>query len=513
MAEADQEKRRLLASERYIDLPARGGQAGRCVVVYPHSYAVGMSNLAVHTLWRLLQQESWRCDRAFLNPQPGRSLREGRPLSEYDLLAFTCSYELDYLNIPRLLEAGGLTPLRADRGREAPLLIAGGPAVTANPEPLSPLFDLLFIGEIEPVWPQLAQALREAARSREAALEAASEIPGIYCPDRPPAQPVVRQVLRQVDDYPTASAVVTPEAEFGDMFLVEVGRGCPHSCRFCLSRQIYHPFRPRSLAGLLETTRPAREVTQRIGLVGAAVCDHPDLLSLCQTLQAEGLQVSTSSLRADTITPELLEVLAASGTRSITLAPETGREELRRSIGKPLSQDQIRATVVAAQEAGLNSVKLYFLVGLPGETRQDRQAIAGLVEDLRRQAPGLRLEVSVNPLIPKAHTLWEGLEMPPLTEMRTRCRQVRRDLERQGLKVAVGSARWGLVQTAFSRGGAELAPVLIQASRAGGDFAAVREACRQAGLRLEDYLAPPTELPWRIVQIEGCLPEESPEEP
>lgn len=511
MAEAGQEKRRLLAAERYIDLPPSAGQVGHCVVVYPHTYAVGMSSLAVHTLWRLLQQEGWRCDRAFLNPQPGRTLQEDRPLSEYDVLAFTCSYELDYLNIPRLLEAGGLAPLRADRGPEAPLLIAGGPAVTANPEPLALLFDLIFIGEIEPVWPQLALALREVAGSREAAAEAASAVPGIYWTDRPPEQPLVRQILRQVDNHPTASVAVTPEAEFSDMFLVEVGRGCPHSCCFCLSRQIYHPFRPRSHEGLLDTIRPALGVTQRVGLVGAAVSDHPDLLPLCQTLQAEGIQVSTSSLRAEAATPELLEILTASGTRSITLAPETGREELRRSIGKPLSQDQLRAAVVAAQEAGLNAVKLYFIVGLPGETDSDRQAIGELIEDLRRQAPGLRLEVSVSPLVPKPHTPWARLEMPPLTEMRARCQQVRRDLERQGLKVSVGSSRWALVQTAFSRGGAELAPVLVEASRAGGDFTAVREACRKTGLRLEDYLAPPTESPWRIVRLNGSSLEHSPE--
>ena len=499
--------RRLLAAERYLWTPPPG-TLGRAALVYPHTYAVGMSSLALHTLWRRLAEAGWLVERAFLDPQPGHALDHGTALRDFSLLAFTCAYEPDYLNIPRLLEAGGVPPLAADRGPQDPLVIAGGPGVTQNPEPLAPLFDLLFLGELEPVWPQLSAALALAVDSREAALEAAAAVPGVYWPAHPPTRPIPRQVLREVDAHPTASVAVTPHAELSDLFLVEVGRGCPRTCKFCLARQLYHPFRPRSLESLLATLRPALAVTPRVGLLGAALSDHPQLLELCETLAAEGAQISTSSLRVDAITPRLVEMLAAGGARTLTLAPESGSETLRRRLGKPMTQAHILAAAQAAQEAGMAALKLYFLVALPEETDADRQAIAALVADLRQAAPRLRLEVALSPLVPKPHTPWEDLPLLPLEEIRRRCTQVRQELGRQGISVDVGSARGALVQTALSRGGQELGPVLVAASRAGGDFSALRRACRQAGLRLEDYAQPPAEPPWRVVRMDGCPPRE-----
>lgn len=499
------EAARLLAAERWVAPGVRGGE-GRAVVVYPNSYAVGMSSLAVHTLWRLLAEAGWWCDRAFLHPGPGRTLEQGMRLGESHLLAFTCAYELDYLNLGPLLEAGGIPPLREERGPAGPLLIAGGPAVTQNPAPLAAIFDLLFIGEVEPVWPRLREALALVLDSKQAALEAAAEVPGVYCPSRPRREPVVRQVLHGLDAWPTASLVVTPEAELADLFLVEVGRGCPRGCLFCLTRQIYRPFRPRSLDSLLSTLRPGLSVTSRVGLVGAALSDHPHLLALCAALQAAGVQISTSSLRVDAVAPELIGVLAKAGARTLTLAPETGSEALRRKIGKPIAHRQILAVAQAAQEAGLAALKLYFMVALPEETEEDRRAIGELVAAIRQAAPRLRLEVSLGPLVPKPHTPWENLEMPPLAEVRRRCAQVRRDLERQGLAVSVGSAREALLQAALSRGGPELGPVLVEAARSGGGYGAVEQALRRAGLRLDDYRRAPAEAPWRMVRLEGGEP-------
>ncbi len=504
MSPSQTDRRRLLAAERYLWTPAGRGETGHAALIFPNSYAVGMSSLALHTLWRLLSEAGWEVDRAFLDPQRGYSLEHEARLSDFDLLAFTCAYELDYLHLAPLLEGGGVPALRADRGPRDPLLIAGGPGVTQNPEPLAPLFDLLFIGEVEPVWEELQAALARSAESKQAALEAAAEIPGVYRPDEPPEEPVTRQVLREVNLFPSASVVVTPETELSDMFLVEVGRGCPQTCEFCLARQIYHPFRPRSRDNLLETIRPALAVTPRVGLLGAALSDHPHLLELCETLVAEGAQVSTSSLRVDALTPRLAQVLAAGGARTLTLAPETGNESLRRRIGKPIAQEHILAAARAAEEAGIATLKLYFMVALPEETEEDRLAIAELVGELREVAPRLRLEVGVSPLVPKPHTPWEGLAMPPVAEIRRRSAQVRRALGKLGIASDIGSARGGLVETALSRGGQELGPVLVEAGRRGGDFAALRGACREAGLRLEDYAEAPEGKPWKVVGVRGC---------
>lgn len=498
--------RALLAAERPVSesaLPPAGradGTPGRAVLLYPNSYAIGMSSLATHTLWRLFRDAGWEAHRACLDPGPGHSLETGEPLSAYDVIACTCSFEPDYFHLAALLEAGGVAPLRSERGPNAPLLLAGGPAVTQNPAPLAPLFDLLFLGEVEPVWPELSAALAAGPGAREAA----ATLPGLYRPDLPPAAPIPRQVLRNVDAFVTASRVVTPHAELSDMFLIEAGRGCPQSCKFCLARGLYHPFRPRSPEVLLAAARSALAVTPRIGLVGAALSDHPHLLDLCETLAAEGAQISTSSLRADKLPPRLLEILARSGARSVTLAPEAGTEELRAALGKRIRQEQILAAAEAAQAAGLRGIKLYFLLGVPGETSADREAVAGLIADLRQRAPRLRLEVALSPLVPKPHTPFARLELPPVAELRAREAGIRRALGRQGVRLTSGSARWALVQTALSRGGEELGPVLVAAARAGGDFSAFARALREAGLRLEDYLRPPADPPWGIVRRDGC---------
>ncbi len=501
MSVSHPDRRRLLASERYLETFAGAAGARRAAVVFPNTYAVGMSSLAVHTLWRLLAEAGWEVDRVFLDPQLGRSLEHGARLRDFDLLVFTCAYELDYLNLAPLLEAGGIAPLREQRGGHGPLLCAGGPGVTQNPEPLAPLFDLLFVGEVEPVWAELAAALALVAHSKRAALEAAAPVPGVYRPDQPPSAPLIRQVLREVDRSPTASVAVTPEAELSDMFLVEIGRGCPQTCRFCLARQIYHPFRPRSLAGLLTTIRPALAVTKRVGLLGAALSDHPHLLELCETLAAEGAHLSTSSLRVDALTPRLAQVLAAGGARTLTLAPETGNETLRRAIGKPIRQAQILAAAQAAAAAGLGTLKLYFMLGLPEETAEDRASLAELVADLRQAAPGLRLEVALSPLVPKPHTPWADREVLAVPELRRRAAEVRKALGRLGITAHFGSPRGALVQTALSRGGQELGPVIVEAGREGGSLPAVREVCRRHGLRLEDYARAPREQPWRIVSV------------
>ncbi|MGC9320329.1 MAG: hypothetical protein ACP5KN_20005, partial [Armatimonadota bacterium] len=320
-------RREILADEVYAHGPPAASGRLRVGLLFPADYAVGMANLAVQALYRLLNARGdVLCERVFY---PGirergrqrdgtlRSLEHATALGGFDVIAITSSFELDWLNIPVALREGGVPPLAEERARQAPLVIAGGPAVTANPAPLGGLADVLFIGEAEPVVDDLLDALLETnmrSRSgRQQLLERLAAMPGFYVPALPPEGAIDRVLLDDLDGVPTTTEVLTPRSEFPRTFLIETGRGCPRSCRFCLARRIYHPVRTRSAECILDSARLGLKLTDRIGLVGAAVADHPRIEEIAGEIVGLGGRVSTSSLRAEGVTAELIEALAAGG--------------------------------------------------------------------------------------------------------------------------------------------------------------------------------------------------------
>ena len=543
------DRKQVLTDEVHVSgRPGPGGRL-RCVLLFPNEYAVAMPNLGFQTLYRLLNSHpEITCERAFWPPVPDagarfktysragfqpanavldgygtpssarsrpgrlRSLETATPLAGFDVVGISSSFELDWLRIPPALEAGGVPPLAAERTERDPLVLIGGPAVTGNPEPIAELADALFIGEIEGVFPDLAETLlatRGGQSSRlggmtvPASLDALGSIPGCYVPSRPLDGAVHRAVAADLETCETRSEIITPHAEFPRSFLIEVGRGCPRGCRFCLARQIYQPFRTRSLDALTATARLGREFTDQFGLVGAAVADHPDLASLANAIVAMGGRVSTSSLRAERVTPELVDSLAASGQRSITLAPETADERLAERIGKQISREAIHAAIRAAVEVGIVGIKLYFMVGLPGETDAEAVGIADYVAELQDEFPRARFTVSVDQLIPKAHTELARIAVPEPGAMRARLRAVGRALKAgTRARARLGSARWAAVQVVLSRGGRELTPVLLDAAHRGGGAAEFIAALRAEGLRLDDYLGPQHgDAPWEVVDL------------
>lgn len=473
-----------------------------------------MSSLAVHVLYDLLNRRGPGCERVFLpDGEEGgvlRSLESGTPLGGFDVVLITSSFEPDWLNIPRMLKAGGVPPLRGERGEKAPLVIAGGPAVTMNPEPLAALVDAFVIGEIEPIGEQFVTMLAEAG-SKAAALEGLAGLEGVYAPgaaDHAPGPGGYRRRVRRLwadvlDEAPTESVILTPHTEFGDRFLVEVGRGCGRSCRFCLARRIYRPLRARRPETLLAQVDRALAHTDRVGLVGAAVSDYPWTDELFNGLRARGAKVSVSSARVESVTEAMLEALAASGQETLTLAPEAGTEGLRGHIGKALEEERLIDCINLGLRAGISRYKLYFMVGLPGETRRDVEAIAGLVMKVRRAAPGAMLSVGLNPFVPKPHTPFEREGMCPRAELTRRLNAAMGALRREGVReVSVGSARWAEAQAVLGRGGRELGRALVAAS--GGDLARLKAAVREAGGRWGDYIQAQEHeegtAPWEVVE-------------
>jgi radical SAM superfamily enzyme YgiQ (UPF0313 family) len=448
--------RELRAAERG-EVRTAFGRLG-VALVFPNSYHVGMSNLAVHALYRLINAHTdfW-CDRAFVWPDgKAVAMETGRPLADFDVVALSIAYELDELNAVELLRRAGIPLRAAARDERRPLVLCGGVAPTLNPEPMAPFVDLFLLGEVEETLPRLLD-VAGGARDRAALLEAAAGIAGCYVPARSQAAPEPACVL-DLDAHPTTSAIVTPYTEFADRFLVEISRGCARACRFCATRGLYGPARMRSARVILESVRRGMALTDQVGLVGATIVDHPDADELYGALMKMGAKVSVSSFQADRVSDALLEALAAGGQRTVTIAPEAGSERLRQRLGKGFSDADVVRCAEMSRRHGMRFVKLYFMVGLPGETEADLAAVARLVKRVAQELP---TKVALTPFVPKPHTPLADAPTPTRADMQRRLRALTRELRRLGnVSATSGSVAEAQVETLLSHAGREAAHLL-----------------------------------------------------
>lgn len=479
-------------------------------LIYPNRYYLGMSNLGVHTIYRLLNNQSRVvCERAFWEGEgPVISLESQRPLADFAVLAFSVTYELDYFNVPQLLRAAGLPLYAADRDEGQPLIIAGGAAVTANPMPLSPFFDGLGIGEAEAILPAMLPIVSRGTRRRQL-LEALAEVPGLYVPLVSPKKPVVRQFVASLDDFPASSAIITPDTELGDLYLMEVARGCAWSCRFCLVSRAFCPLRHVALDKLLAQAETGLKYRRRLGLVGAVVSAHPQIESLVLELRRMGAEISLSSLRIKPLSATVLAAVLESGAKTLALAPEAGSERLRRVINKGISEADIFRAVTMMAGYRLKQLKLYFMIGLPTETDADIAEIVrlarGVKEVITRSKSGCRLVLNVAPFVPKAGTPFQWLGMASLEVLNSRLTQLKAALVPDGIKVKAESPAWSEVQAGLARGDETLAPVLAGTERV--TLAGFRRALAQCQVD-PDYYAHQAwdsggKLPWAVISSEA----------
>ena len=461
--------RRRLSREQGTIVKDWGGRVP-IALVYPNSYYIGMSNLGVHALYSLLNgYDKTVAERAFWeredNPSPPISLESQRPLSDFAVIAFTVSYELDYFNVVRMLKASGIPLYAADRDERHPLVIAGGPCIMANPMPLSPFFDCLCIGEAEPMVPALLPVITEGiGGGRSDLLKSLASVPGAYVTPYYSGRPVVRQWARNLDEFPVGSVILTPDTELGNLYLIEVERGCNWGCRFCLVSKAFAPVRYRSTDSLLAQAEPGLKYRKRLGLVGPAVSDHPRIEELLIKLRRMGAELSVSSLRVSPLSRVVLRELAQGEARTITLAPEAGSQRLRQLIKKSVSEADILESMDKVAGAGIRLLKLYFMIGLPTETDEDIEAIIGLAlgykEVLDKRQTGGRIAVTVSPFVPKAGTPFQWLPMTPPAILNRRLARLKSSLMPRGIKVKGESPAWSQVQGVLSRGDIKLAEVL-----------------------------------------------------
>ncbi|MFN2225012.1 MAG: radical SAM protein [Anaerolineae bacterium] len=482
-------------------------------LAFPNTYYLGMSSLAVHSLYRLWNaRDDIVCERVFTglgaSARPGSepgvalSLESASPLDYFPILAVTLTYEMDYFNLVALLRAANIPACAAERDETHPLIVAGGPAITANPEPLAPLLDAIVIGEVEPIFQQLTDALGAAAEGREAALDTLAGIPGVYLPHRPdPAGsgPVARLWLVDLDCEPTHSAILTPNTEFAAMGLIEIARGCGRGCRFCLAGYGYRPPRERSAGSILAQARALLERTDRLGLVSAAVSDHSQIDELAVDLRRLGARLSVSSLRVDPLSLPLLRALAESGTRTLTIAPEAGSERLRGVINKTVTEDDVLRAVEQAVGHGFGQLKLYFMLGLPSEEQEDVEAMVALARECANRFPG-QTTVNVTPFVPKAGTPFQRVAQTPARVVKRRLDYVDNQLRRQGVVVKGESPAWAEIQGTLARGDRRVAEALLTVKRL--TPSSWKEALRKVGLSPAELLGARHDddpLPWDVV--------------
>jgi radical SAM family uncharacterized protein len=529
----------LLAAERGTIHKARGAQV-EIVLAYPNTYHVGMSNLGVHQIYSLLnKRDDTVCERVFLPDEEDIedyyttntklfTLENKRPVKEFDLLAFSVSFEQDYLNILEILRLSGIPMDKKERTDEDPLVILGGICSFFNPEPLADFFDIVIAGEGEQVAGEFIDVYRENKdKGRHELLLAISRIPGVYIPgfydilynedntikERKKLEPsapdrIIKRTVKDFNASPAATVIFTPNTEFSDMYLSEITRGCGRHCRFCMAGYIYLPPRNLNIGKAQEQAEKADELCGKIGLVGAALSDYPDINDLCAAVHG---RVSVSSLRADSVSEALIDRLALSGHKTVAIAPEAGSERLRKVINKGVTEEDILRAADMIFGRGIPNLKLYFILGLPTEMQEDVGAIITLAEkahevQLKHARPAGRIgriTLSVNSFVPKPFTPFQWEPMESVDSLNKKLRSLEKAVRKIGnMNIIHDLPKWEYVQALLSRGDRRIGRLIRAAHERDGDW---KTAARELGQDTDFYVTRRRDaaevLPWDFIDI------------
>ncbi len=506
--------RELRPLEKFVGVKRAESGDLRVHLAYPNSYWIGMSNLGFQAVYALFAATPGVVvERGFLpegeaaKERSWRTFESNRILRECDILGFSLSFETDYLHLLRMLRNQDLLHAADERMRRAmedkfgfPLLIAGGTALTLNPEPVADFVDAIVIGEAEELLSELVatvRRVRDAGGSRLELLRSLAQIEGVYVPRfykphfRPdgaveridveagvPARPT-RRFVADLSKFPTYSRVLTPETEFKSMFLTETGRGCEMGCRFCVAGYIYRPIRKRSEQAIADTVQIGLEQSGAIGFVGAAVSSHKAIAKLTRSVAERGARASLSSIMSQKVSKDLAASISESEYKTVALAPEAGSERLRRAAGKRVANAQVIEAARTLAESGIRGFKLYFIVGLPTETDEDVVAIAELalavrdavLEVSRPTGHAAWVQLSVNPFIPKASTPFQWEPMLPIKALEAKIEVIHERIRRIGnIEMRFESPKESYFQGLLSRGDRRVGRLLLKAEEEGKDW-------------------------------------------
>ena len=454
-----------------------------------------------------------------------------RPLYEFPLIGFALTFEMDYFNVLQILSLGKVPLLAAERTETDPIIMIGGPCATFNPEPLADFVDLCIIGEGEEVIHEILDTYyssRDMGLSRREILFKLAQIDGVYVPcfyqpdyhedgticgithlDGVPEK-ISRRFVADLDQYEAQTVIVTADTEFRDMFLIEVARGCGRHCRFCMAGYCFRNPRVRSLDKLKIAIAKAKDVRSKVGLMGAAISDYPDIDVLCQAVLDQGMYMSVASLRADSLTEGLVEALAVSKHKTITLAPEAASMRLRRIINKSITDEHLYHAIKMAIDAGIPHIRLYIMIGLPFEEQEDIEEIVALADNIKNYMESLgskgKLTLSVNPFIPKPFTPFQWMPMQQMKVVESKLKFINSGLkQRKNIEVLVESPKEAYLQAILARGDRRLSSVLLKAHERGGSKG-FKQAMKENKCTEEQYLYRKRDehheiLPWSLLDM------------